>query len=236
MLVFIAYAQVGLFLLFFFYERFRPARAYIIAPNWDYWWIGLGIFGLIWLRFIFYGWVSFEYSGLIHLDMDIFKQGLFFYIIYSFGNYWFHRWKHSNRLLWSKLHYFHHAPSHMETRVAFFRHPSEVLVNTLYIFLLGKLVFGVSVEVIAIALVIEGCLETFHHANISISPKYRWIGYIIQIPEMHLVHHQYGLHRYNYSPFLWDTVFKTAYIPQIWDARLGFASSMHLGKLFIFKH
>jgi sterol desaturase/sphingolipid hydroxylase (fatty acid hydroxylase superfamily) len=36
----------------------------------------------------------------------------------------------------------------------------------------------------------------FQHANLS-TPA--WLGYFIQRPESHNIHHQRGLHRYNYA-------------------------------------
>ena len=125
---------------------------------------------------------------------------------------------------------------HMQTLVAFFRHPLEMLLNTVYLLLLGIVIFGVSVEAIALALAIEGCLETFHHANIRISKKLYWLGNIIQLPHMHLVHHEYGLHRYNYSPFCWDAIFGTAAITHTWNQQLGFKDSNDTKKYFLLKN
>jgi len=47
----------------------------------------------------------------------------------------------------------------------------------------------------------------FQHANIR-TPH--WLGYLIQRPESHNIHHARGVHRYNYSDLpLWDMVFGT---------------------------
>ena len=47
----------------------------------------------------------------------------------------------------------------------------------------------------------------FQHANIK-TPY--WLGYLIQRPESHAVHHGRGIHRYNYSDLpLWDILFGT---------------------------
>lgn len=124
----------------------------------------------------------------------------------------------------------------MDTRVAFFRHPLEIIVNSIYLIIIGKILFNATVVEVAIALMIEGALETFHHSNIKIHKKINFIGYIIQTPAMHLVHHEYKLHRYNYSPFLWDFVFKTAKIPNIDKKKLGFSYSNKVFKILIFKH
>jgi sterol desaturase/sphingolipid hydroxylase (fatty acid hydroxylase superfamily) len=47
----------------------------------------------------------------------------------------------------------------------------------------------------------------FQHANLR-TP--RWLGYIIQRPESHGIHHERGLHAFNYADLpLWDMVFGT---------------------------
>jgi hypothetical protein len=47
----------------------------------------------------------------------------------------------------------------------------------------------------------------FQHANIK-TPH--WLGYLVERPESHAIHHGRGIHRYNYSDLpLWDIVFGT---------------------------
>ena len=53
----------------------------------------------------------------------------------------------------------------------------------------------------------------------------RWLGYIIQRPESHSVHHGAGIHRYNYSDLpLWDMVFGTFRNPKEYQPEHGFYS------------
>lgn len=234
MLYTIAIIQICTFLFFFTIERCFPRRNFPLPPAFTWWWMALGIFALIWLRLVFYVWLQLPTRGF-ELPGPLALQGFIFYLFYSFGNYWFHRWKHSNSWLWRYIHKFHHSTSHMESRIAFYRHPFEIAINTLYLLLLGKLVFNAPVEVLAIALAIEGCLECFHHSNIRFPYKLRKLGYFIQLPDMHLVHHEMGLHRYNYAPFLWDGIFGTALIPSMWEKRLGFKQSDDIRGMFFFK-
>ena len=44
----------------------------------------------------------------------------------------------------------------------------------------------------------------FLHTNVR-TPH--WIGYILQRPEMHAIHHQRGVHAYNYCIPLFDMLF-----------------------------
>lgn len=60
----------------------------------------------------------------------------------------------------------------------------------------------------------------FQHANVR-TP--RWLGYLVQRPESHAVHHERGIHRYNYSDLpLWDIVFGTFRNPARWAGEVGF--------------
>ena len=234
MLISVAVTQVCVFLFFASLEVAFPNRDFPRAKYFSLWWCGVVIFSLVWVRGYFYFWA--DIPSLMHFDQNPIVVGFCFYFLYSFGNYWIHRFKHSNVILWKYFHRLHHSAAHMETAIAFFRHPIEILLNTIYIIVLGKLILGLSIEAICVALTIEGCLECFHHSNIKTPKKLRWLGHVIQIPEMHLVHHEMGLHGSNYSPFLWDTVFGTAVIPDEWDKRLGFLDSEDIGGYFWLKN
>lgn len=224
MLAEIAAIQTAVLLFFATLERLMPARRLPKSRHFYAWWSGLGLIGLAWLKLMLAWWLAADIAPMLDLSgLHPVAAGCLLYIPYSLGNYWWHRAKHRVPWLWRVLHKLHHAPSHMESFVAFFRHPAEMLANTLYIVVLGKLIFGASAEALAVTLAIEGCLETFHHSNIHLPASWRWVGYLIQTPVMHLVHHEKGLHRFNYSPFLWDTLFGTAVIPDYWDRRLGFS-------------
>lgn len=51
----------------------------------------------------------------------------------------------------------------------------------------------------------------------------RWLGYLIQRPESHSVHHGRGIHRYNYADLpLWDMVFGTFRNPEGFQPKHGF--------------
>ena len=50
-----------------------------------------------------------------------------------------------------------------------------------------------------------------------------WLGYLFQRPESHCVHHQEGVHSYNYADLpLWDMLFGTFRNPKSCEARCGF--------------
>ena len=58
----------------------------------------------------------------------------------------------------------------------------------------------------------------FQHWNVR-TPQ--WLGYLIQRPESHCVHHRMGVHYYNYSDFPpWDMLFGTFRNPREVHGRL----------------
>src|SRR3546814_13520217 len=63
-------------------------------------------------------------------------------------------------------------------------------------------------------------MSVFQHSN-SRTP--RWLGYLVQRPESHSVHHQRGVHAYNYSDLpLFDIVFGTFRNPRDFAPEQGF--------------
>jgi sterol desaturase/sphingolipid hydroxylase (fatty acid hydroxylase superfamily) len=70
------------------------------------------------------------------------------------------------------------------------------------------------------AIGIGNLLSLFQHANLR-TP--RWLGYIIQRPESHAVHHERGVHAGNYGNLaIWDIAFGTFHNPPRAPAQAGF--------------
>lgn len=218
----IVFVQFVVILFFLIFERIAPARDLPRAPNFYKWLFLVNSFSGVWFGTILYMWANLEVNNFL-CENYLVTGGFIFYVIYSFFGYWWHRARHSVKPLWFFIHKFHHSPPRMETTVAFFKHPFEFMANSIVIFFLGW-VISAPAEWIALALAIEGVLETYHHSNIRTHKRLRFIGYVFQTPEMHLVHHQRGLHKYNYASFLWDSIFGTILIPDNWNGQQGFAS------------
>lgn len=225
--------QLFVFLVLHIWERLAPMRQDPRPRHFNGWWFVFAVFAGVWLQCLVLAWGS--VPSLIDIEWPPLVTGLAFFFLYSFVNYWVHRWKHSNYYLWHYIHKVHHSPSHMETRIAFYRHPLEVVFNTLVILIYAKLLLGLPLISILVALTIEGCLECFHHSNIKIGDKFKKIGKYIQLPEMHLVHHELGAHKNNYATILWDWVFKTLEVPTNWNKKLGFKGSVNVTN-FIWHH
>jgi sterol desaturase/sphingolipid hydroxylase (fatty acid hydroxylase superfamily) len=82
------------------------------------------------------------------------------------------------------------------------------------------LLLGLPWLAVAVFSAVESFYDYFTHANLR-TPH--WIGYFLQRPEMHRVHHQHGVHASNYSLPLWDMLFGTHVNPKPGTAiRCGF--------------
>lgn len=155
-------------------------------------------------------------------------------LVYEFFHYWYHRAAHASNRLWRAGHQMHHSAESVDAFGAFYLHPFDAAMFTS----IGSLVFfpllGVTMEAGVIGALFLNFNAMFQHANIK-TPQ--WLGYLIQRPEMHTVHHGRGLHRYNYADLpLWDIVFGTFLNPET-SARLkaGFyhGASSRIGAMLV---
>lgn len=148
-------------------------------------------------------------------------SGLIAYFIATFIFYWWHRARHEFDFLWVGFHQIHHSPQRLEVITSFYKHPGEMIVNSIIGSLLVYTVLGLSLEAGIIYTACTALGEFFYHTNIK-TP--RWIGYIFQRPEMHRIHHQYGKHKNNYGDIVWwDMLFGTYDNPKKWSETCGFA-------------
>jgi len=134
------------------------------------------------------------------------------------AGYWFHRLRHT-RLLWP-IHQLHHSAERLDVFGSAYFHPLDIAGETLVGSLASTLLLGVSGEAAALAGLAAVCLSLFQHTNVR-TP--RWLGYIIQRPESHSVHHARGVHAFNYADLpLWDIVFGTFRNPARFESEAGF--------------
>ena len=156
---------------------------------------------------------------------DISVLGGFFgtlvaFLILTFFSYWQHRIKHISPFLWRWLHQVHHSPERLELLTSFYRNPIEIVVNMFVISIILYIPVGASPEIAGDAVLLLGLADMFYHWNIK-TPK--WVGYIIQRPEAHCIHHHTGVHAYNYGDLaLWDILFGTFKNPESYSGKCGF--------------
>lgn len=145
--------------------------------------------------------------------------GVVGYLVLSFVNYWWHRMRHQSGFLWRWFHQMHHSARRIEVMTTFYKHPAESLADSVGAVVILYGVVGVTPGAAALALLLCGVLELFFHWNVK-TPH--WLGFLIQRPEAHCIHHEEGLHAYNYSDLaIWDILFGTFRNPRHWDATCG---------------
>ena len=117
--------------------------------------------------------------------------------IYEWFHYAYHRFiAHGNDKGWRFAHQMHHAAESLDAFGANFLHPLDVFAFTTIGVLVTIPLLGLSLES---ALLLNFWLvfnAMFQHANVA-TP--RWIGFLIQRPESHAIHHRRGAHKYNYA-------------------------------------
>lgn len=153
------------------------------------------------------------------------------YLAITFVYYWWHRWRHEVPALWRWCHQVHHSAQRIEVITSFYKHPVEIVANGLLSSAIAYFLVGLDPLAAGYAVLLTGLAELFYHWNVR-TPH--WLGYLIQRPESHCVHHQEGLHRHNYGDLpLWDMLFGTFHNPRDWDARCGFgdAAEQQLGRM-----
>lgn len=133
--------------------------------------------------------------------------------------YWAHRLRHVIRPLW-RLHQMHHSVERVDATGAFFFHPVDLLISTVVTTFVASTIVGVGATAATVAGTFGLFMALFTHANLR-TP--RWLGWMVQRPESHGVHHQRGVHAYNYGSLaLWDLVFRTYRNPTLRPAPSGF--------------
>jgi sterol desaturase/sphingolipid hydroxylase (fatty acid hydroxylase superfamily) len=165
------------------------------------------------------GW--FQAHRLWHADhLGLWGGVVVGYVTHTFVYYWWHRARHASPLLWRFVHQIHHSPQRIEIITAFYKHPIEILINSFLSSTVLYVVVGLSPQQALITMIINGLAELFYHWNIK-TPQ--WIGYIIQRPEMHCIHHEEGRHQNNYGDLpIFDLLFGTFQNPRSFEGRCGF--------------
>lgn len=134
--------------------------------------------------------------------------------------YWVHRLHHKIAFLWRWIHQLHHSAERVDVFGAAYFHPFEILEGTVVGVLLFNVVLGLAPEAAFLAASWQAFNGAFQHANIR-TPT--WLGYFVQRPEAHAVHHERGVHDFNYANLpLWDIVFGTHRNPVAWQHTAGF--------------
>jgi sterol desaturase/sphingolipid hydroxylase (fatty acid hydroxylase superfamily) len=187
------------------------------------------------------GWLFFLLSAVITLPFPIFVHsqnlfggsilemghlgpiagGLLGWLVYTFPAYWFHRASHDIVNLWRWTHQMHHAPVRNDAASSSVVHPVESVCYALIIIFTAIGLLGLSLQATFVMLLMIQLYAFFPHTNVK-TP--RWVGYFIQRPEGHVLHHARELKKVNYGDFpIWDMLFGTYVNPEEYSLEpLGF--------------
>ncbi len=136
-------------------------------------------------------------------------------LVYELFHYSYHRAAHRFDWLWLAGHQMHHSTEKLDAFGANVLHPIDLFFFTTWSSLVFFPLLGLLPEAGAIAATWIAFNAMFQHANIR-TP--RWLGFLIQRPESHVVHHARGRHESNYSNLpLIDMLFGTFENPRTID-------------------
>ncbi|MBO9519003.1 MAG: sterol desaturase family protein [Porphyrobacter sp.] len=157
------------------------------------------------------------------------------FLFYEFLIYAWHRTMHTYQPIWRWFHQMHHSAERVDIWGAFFFHPFDMIGWALLGSFALVLGIGLSPEATLVVVVAATFCTMFQHTNVR-TP--RWIGYFVTRPESHSVHHQRGVHAYNYGDIpIFDILFGTFRNPREWQEEAGFfdGSSRKMGPMLIGK-
>jgi len=226
------------YFIFLITEHLWPARKFPARRGWQ--WIGVGFLLLIgtvstvvpllvpeeWLAA--HRWI--DGSGL-----GVAGGTVVGYFVLSGITYAWHRAEHNLGFLWRGFHQVHHSPQRVDIPGSVYFHPLDMVAQVALQLFVTLLVLGLDPVAAALTGYVAAFYGMFQHWNVR-TPK--WLGYVIQRPESHCVHHRRGVHYYNYADFpLWDMLFGTFRNPAQFIGECGFdePADRRLGAMLAFK-
>ena len=189
-----------------------------VLPKVDTWWFRVVVVNLMQFGIVLLGMFTWDLWFQSHQmyvveGLPSYVLGFIAYLAITFVFYWWHRMRHDSYVLWVLFHQLHHSASRLETITSFYKHPLEIVVNSLLMGSISYLLLGLNVEAVAWSILYSSVGEYVYHMNIK-TPH--WMGYFFQRPEMHKIHHKEGVHYNNFSDLpLWDMLFGTYENPKL---------------------
>lgn len=155
-------------------------------------------------------------------------------LVYETGVWFWHRAMHRYAPLW-RMHQLHHSAERLDSFGAFWFHPLDMVGWTALSSLCLVLLVGITPAAATNVLLITTWFAVFQHTNVK-TPHF--VGYLVQRPESHTVHHARGLHRSNYSDLpIIDMLLGTFENPKTYEHETGFyaGASSRLFDLLAFR-
>jgi sterol desaturase/sphingolipid hydroxylase (fatty acid hydroxylase superfamily) len=228
---------IGIYLMLMLWEAFFPGRKLPIIKYWKLRGIAAFLFYFYLSSYLPLLWAEYlPATQLINLSgLGMAGGALAGILLNELGVYVWHRAMHRNNHLWKIFHQMHHSAERLDTYGAFFFSPMDMIGWTVLGTVCFSMVMGLTPQAVTVVLLISNFLSIFQHANIK-TPV--WLGYVVQRPESHTIHHAKGIHAYNYSDLpLFDILFGTFKNPKKYEHETGFyeGASSRIKDMLLFK-
>jgi sterol desaturase/sphingolipid hydroxylase (fatty acid hydroxylase superfamily) len=199
-------------------RRYEPARFWRLR--------GLAVTAAIFLWSgevaAFWAWLLGDYHLLDLAGLGTFGGAAVGVVAYEVFHYLYHRAVHESPWLWRFVgHQVHHSAERLDAWGAYYLHPFDAALFTTGASLVFVPLLGLTAEATVLGALFLTFNAMFQHANIA-TPY--WLGYLIQRPESHNIHHARGVHRWNYADLpIIDMLFGTFWNPRsVDDTPCGF--------------
>jgi len=206
----------------FIWEQLFPARE---LPKIKFWRIRGFLFFIVFILLTTYFpllWDGFfSYYQLMDLSsLNLTVQIILGILLFEFVQYGWHISMHKSNFLFRVSHQMHHSSERLDVPSTFMFSINDMIGLSLVGSISFAFIMGLSPQTITIIILSTTFLGVFQHANIH-TPK--WIGYFIQRPESHTLHHARGIHKYNYSDLpVIDMLFGTFKNPKTYEHETGY--------------
>jgi sterol desaturase/sphingolipid hydroxylase (fatty acid hydroxylase superfamily) len=211
------------YFVFLVTEKLWPAREFPPRKGWQ--WIGLGFLVVIMTistvvpLLIPEAWLG-SHRWLDGTRLGVAGGTVVGFVLLEGFIYVWHRSAHNVGFLWRGFHQMHHSPQRVDIAGSLVFHPLEMVVQVLIQLFATVIVLGLDPLAAALVGYLIAFNSFFQHWNVR-TPQ--WMGYFIQRPESHCVHHRMGFHYYNYADFPpWDMLFGTFRNPRQFMGECGF--------------
>ena len=152
--------------------------------------------------------------------LSITLQVLLGVFLFELVQYGWHISMHKSDFLFRVSHQLHHSSERLDVPSAFVFSINDMIGLSLVGSVSFTLIMGLDPQAITIVILALTFLGVFQHANIN-TP--RWIGYVIQRPESHTIHHAKGIHKFNYTDLpIIDILFGTFKNPKSYKYETGY--------------
>ena len=229
--------SLGLFAGFALLELAARGRAFPPVPRWR---IKGAAFALLYFAIATFAPLMWDealgaYQLVDASTLPFWAQVALGFLVLQFGVYWWHRTMHRSDTLWRMVHQMHHSAERVDIWGAFYFHPLDMLGWAFLGSLVLVLGIGLTGEAAFVVAVMATFCSMFQHSNLATS---HWLGFFVTRPESHSVHHERGIHGFNYGDIpLFDMIFGTFRNPREWHGQAGFfeGSSAETARLLTFR-